>query len=292
MARRKLFIKKITAYDTVVFIILLVTALVIIYPFYNALVISLMTQKEYSFNKFAFWPSSPTIFAYQTVLTDKHRWIQTGYKNTLIIVLLTVSISLLITTPAAYALSKKKFPGKMIFLNYVLLTMFFTGGTVPFYILIKNLKLISSLWSIILPACFTPFYMLLMRNFFTNIPDSIEESARLDGAGEWRILFSIILPVSKPVLASVALFKAVDMWNEWFYSMLFLGTVPDKYPLQYALRNLLLQATTVSPQSAAGVYVESIKMAAVIITIIPVMLLYPFIQRYFVSGIMLGAVKE
>ena len=286
--------EKFSLYDVLVLTIISIIALAMAYPFYNAVVISLMSQQEYIFDKFAFWPSNPTLDSYITILFDASGWLATGYKNTAIIVACTVGYSLVITTPCSYALSKRRFPGKMIFLNYIIFTMFFTGGMVPYYILIKQMNLVGSLWSLILPAGFTPFYMLLMRNFFMNIPNSIEESARLDGAGDWRILFSIILPVSKPVIASVALFKAVDMWNEWFYAMLFLGRDPDKFPLQYALRSKLLIATSINRPGDAtgGVYIESVKMAAVVITMLPIMLLYPLIQKYFVSGIMTGAIKE
>ena len=284
--------EKFSVYDAVVVVIISIVALVMAYPFYNALIISLMGQSEYMFDRFAFWPANPTLDSYVSVLFDESNWLATGYKNTAVIVLFTVVYSLVVTTPCSYALSKRKFPGKMIFLNYIIFTMFFTGGVVPYYMLIKQMNLIGSLWSLILPAGFTPFYMLLMRNFFMGIPNSIEESARLDGAGDWRILISIILPLSKPVIASVALFKAVDVWNEWFYSMLFLGRDPVLFPLQYALRSRLLVATTVNRPGGGGVYIESVKMAAVVVAMLPIMLLYPLIQKYFVTGIMTGAVKE
>ena|GEM_PF-44113 len=284
--------EKFSVYDVIVVVVISVVALVMAYPFYNALIISLMGQEEYIFNRFSFWPANPTLDSYVAVLFDESNWLATGYKNTAIVVLFTVVYSLVVTTPCSYALSKRKFPGKMIFLNYIIFTMFFTGGVVPYYMLIKQMNLINSLWSLILPAGFTPFYMLLMRNFFMGIPNSIEESARLDGAGDWRILISIILPLSKPVIASVALFKAVDVWNEWFYSMLFLGRSPEFFPLQYALRSRLLVATTVNRPGGGGIYIESVKMAAVVVAMLPIMLLYPLIQKYFVTGIMTGAVKE
>ena len=282
---------KLGVFDIFITLFLVVLAVIIVYPFFHAVVVSFMSQKEYVHNKFALFPSNPTIEAYVQVF--KKGWVQTGYLATMAIVSQSVILCLIVTTPCAYALAKRKFPGKMLVLNIILLTMFFTGGVVPYYIVIKNLGLMNSWYSLILPAAFTPFYMLLMRNFFMGIPDGIEESAKLDGAGDFRLLFEIIMPLSKPVIASVALFKAVDMWNEWYYPMLFI-TDRARYPLQLALRSMLGMATSTTNHAdvSQSTYIVSVQMAAIIVSILPVMLLYPFIQKYFVRGIMVGAVKE
>jgi putative aldouronate transport system permease protein len=174
--------------------------------------------------------------------------------------------------------------------------MYFSGGIVPMYLLMRDLHLTNTIWAVILPYGVNTFYMLIMRNYFIAVPASISESAKIDGAGEWTILFRIILPLSQPILATFALFFAVDRWNEWYNSMIFIKSVQIT-PLQLVLRSIVV-ASEYIPAAAKGssaamgaLFSKGLKMAAVIITMAPIMIVYPFVQKYFVKGITLGAVK-
>ena len=172
--------------------------------------------------------------------------------------------------------------------------MFFGGGMIPSYILIKDLGLMNNLLSLILPSGMSVYYMLLMRSFFINIPSSIKEAAMLDGAGEWTILFRIILPLSKPIIATVGLFTMVDYWNAWFNAMLYINSA-DKRPLQLALREIINSGASTSSlllQNIEKLSTQSYTMASVVVTMLPIMCIYPFLQKYFVKGIMIGGVKE
>ena len=190
--------------------------------------------------------------------------------------------------------------GRNLIMNFFLLTMFFGGGVIPSYLLIKELGLMDTLWSQILPTGMSVFYVLLMRNFFAAIPEGLKEAAMLDGAGEWRVLFSIILPLSMPVMATVALFNMVDRWNIWYTAMLYIRSVSKK-PLQLCLREIINSSSgkTSSALSNAKMGKENLllnsqsyTMASVMVTMVPIMLVYPFLQKYFVKGVVLGGIKE
>ncbi len=194
-----------------------------------------------------------------------------------------------------YALSRRKYPGKKLILMLVLFTMIFQGGIVPLYLVMKDLHLTNTIWSIILCSGMNTFYMILMYNYFQSLPDSLVESARLDGAGEWTILFQVILPLSLPIIATVTLFYSVDKWNEWFNAMVFVRKA-EIQPLQLILRSMILDSQ-VANEAAATVAIEDrsfssgIKMAAVVVTMLPIMCVYPFLQKHFAKGVMVGAIK-
>lgn len=194
-----------------------------------------------------------------------------------------------------YALSRRKYPGKKLILMLVLFTMIFQGGIVPLYLVMKDLHLTNTIWSIILCSGMNTFYMILMYNYFQSLPDSLVESARLDGAGEWTILFRVILPLSLPIIATVTLFYSVDKWNEWFNAMVFVRKA-EIQPLQLILRSMILDSQ-VANEAAATVAIEDrsfssgIKMAAVVVTMLPIMCVYPFLQKHFAKGVMVGAIK-
>ena len=218
------------------------------------------------------------------------------YRTTLIILLLGVPINMFLTTSVAFALSRPAFPLKKFFLYAVMFTMLFHGGIVPLYLLMMELKLTNSIWSVILAYGVNTFYMIVMRSYFQSLPDSLMESARLDGAGEWRILFQIVLPLSMPIIATILLFYSVDRWNEWFNAMIFLRR-NSMVPLQLVLRSMVLEATaekTMMASSSAiqqSMFSDGLKMSAVIVTMLPIMCVFPFLQKYFVKGILIGAVK-
>ena len=273
-------------------IVMGIWALVILFPFYNALLASITTQKEYARNPLMLFPKEPTFSAYAYLFRATN--LLNGYKNTFILLLLGVPISMLITVCTAYAASRPHFPGKKIYVFLVLFTMYFSGGMVPLYLLMMSLKLTNSLLGIALLYGGNTFYAILIRNYFQSIPREIEESARIDGAGELRTFFQIILPLSVPILMTVILFLTVDRWNEWFNVMLMVRD-SGKWTLQVILRNIVF--TTLDDMSSRIVSVEktyyslSLKMAAIVLTMAPVMMVYPFTQRYFMKGIMVGSVK-
>ena len=297
MAKRKNarpFGKRFTALDVVLFLFLTVAALTIIIPFWNVLVVSFSTQKEYADNPLMLFPSQPTLESYQYLVRDGKIW--QGYKNTFQLELLGLPLSLFLTTTMAYALSRRKFPGRKAIIYLVTFTMIFNGGIVPMYLVMKQLNLTGSMWSVVFSNCFSVFNMILMINYFQTLPESLMESARLDGAGEWRILGQIVLPLSKPILATITLFYGVGFWNQWYDSMIFLRKA-NMMPLQNVLRSII-QETEINSSAAGSLaamgqtqFTDGIKMAAVFLTMVPIMCFFPLLQKYFTKGVMVGAIK-
>lgn len=273
--------------------ILAIWGLIIFYPFYNAVLISFMTQSEYMRNTFNLFPKSLNLDAYRYVFANSRTW--TGYRSTLIVVLLGVPLNMLLTTTLAYGLSRKKYPGKKIFNFLVIFTMYFNGGVIPMYILVKEMKLTNTLWSMILVSGLNTFYMIIMKNFFMGIPDSLEEAARIDGANDLQIMTKVYIPVSKPIISTVLLFYLVDRWNEWYSGMLYL-TDAEKWPLQLVIRDMVASTSMASTMNAAASELQQtfgmgVKMATIIVTMAPIMLAFPFLQKHFIQGMTAGAVK-
>lgn len=230
------------------------------------------------------WPLKPTTAAYESVITNQNIW--TGYGNTLFIVIVGTALDMLFSLVAAYVLSRKKYMLKSFFNMMVVFSMYFSGGMIPFFLVVKGVGLYKSIWSLILPSLINVFNLVIVRTAMTGVPDSLEESAQLDGAGHLTILFRIITPLILPSVAVVALYYAVSHWNSWFNAMLF---IKDRkyYPLQLVLREILILSDT----DEGYVMSETIQFATIVVATIPILCVYPFIQRYFVKGIMVGAVK-
>lgn len=286
--------RKITLLDCVLFLLLTLFALSILIPFWNVVVTSISTQKEYADNPVMLFPKSPTLESYRYLFRDGK--IVQGFRNTLKLELLGLPVSMFLTTTMAYALSHRAFPGRRAILALTTFTMIFNGGIVPMYLVMKQLNLTGSLWSVVFSNCFSVYNMILMINYFQSLPVSLSESARLDGANEWCIMWKIVLPLSKPILATIALFYGVGFWNQWYDSMIFLRKA-DMMPLQNVLRSIIQEAqinssTTGSLAAMAQTqFTDGIQMAAVVLTVIPIVCLYPLLQKYFVKGITVGAVK-
>lgn len=266
---------------------------IILYPFYNSLLVSLVTQEAYVKAPFMLYPEEITLEAYMHVFQSPYLW--SGYKVTLFVMAVGVAYSMFLTVTMGYALSRRKFPGKGMVLNMIIITMFFSGGMVPFYLLVKNLGLTNTVFAMIIPAGVNTFYMLITRNYFQSIPESVEESAKIDGANDIVILLSIMLPLAVPVLATVALFLAVDRWNEWFSAMMFIRDA-GKHPLQLALMRIIqdtnqLNTGGVPAAQQKPLFSDGVKMASIFVVMFPIMCVYPFVQRFFMKGIMIGAVK-
>lgn len=287
---------KFTALDAIIFIVLTALALLIIMPFYFSVMISFVPQNEYILSPFILWPKEFTLDSYVTLLEGGT--IFTGYKNTMFHIAWGMPISMLITFSLGYVLSRPQFPGKRLLVTFVLITMIFSGGMIPTYMNIRELGLMNNKWAIILTNLLSTYYAILVMSYIRTLPESLFESARLDGASEATILFKIVLPLSSPIIATIGLFYLVDKWNEWWGSMLYLNRSTD-YPLQLILQNIIntfqLLQDNVSQDALERIqnaFSMGIKMAAVVLTMLPIMLVFPFLQRYFVKGITLGAVKE
>lgn len=286
--------RKPTGFDIALFVILLLFAVTIIVPFWNVLVVSFSTQKEATENPLMLFPSEPTLENYRYLFSDGKFMV--GFRNTAILILVGVPLALFLTTTMGYALSKRYFPGRKLILYLVTFTMIFNGGIVPTYLVLMQLDLIGSLWSVIFTNCFSVFNLILMINYFQTIPSSLMESARLDGAGEWRIIGSIILPLSRPIMATITLFYGVGYWNQWYDSMVFIRNA-NRLPLQNVLRSLIqnTEIVTSATSSLAAMgqsqYSDGIKMAAVFLTMIPVICFFPLLQKHFTKGVLVGSIK-
>jgi putative aldouronate transport system permease protein len=273
-------------------IVLGIWAIVVIFPYYSSFLASITTKKEYTLHPLMLFPTTFSIDAYVYLLKASN--LLSGYKNTLILLVLGVPYNMVITLCTAYALAHKDYPGKRLFTILVIFTMYFSGGLIPFYLLIKSLGLMNSLAAIILSYGANTFYAILIRNFLQSIPAELEESAKIDGANELKIFIRILLPLTLPILATVILFFAVDRWNEWF-NVLLLVRDSKKWTIQIVLRNIVF--TTLDDMTSRVVSVNKpnfslgLRMAAVFMTMTPIMILYPFVQKYFMKGIMIGAVK-
>ncbi|HIS85184.1 MAG TPA: carbohydrate ABC transporter permease [Candidatus Faecivicinus avistercoris] len=287
---------RLSALDVVLFVILTLLGLAIILPFYNAIMISFVTEAEYFRSPFILFPKDPTLEAYRTLLETGS--ILNGYGNTLYHIAVGLPISMFITFAMGYVLSRPEFPGRKLLYLFVLITMLFSGGMVPSFLLIRSLGLMNTRWSVILSCLLSTYYVVLVTNFIRALPASLLESARLDGASETTILLRIVLPLSKPIIATITLFYAVDKWNEWWNSMLYINRM-EMYPLQLILQNIINSYQTAQDTEIASAdainrlqtFSMGIKMAAIVVTMLPIMLVFPFLQRFFVKGIMIGAVK-
>ncbi|KGP83155.1 MULTISPECIES: carbohydrate ABC transporter permease [unclassified Paenibacillus] len=218
-----------------------------------------------------------------------------GYRNTLFIVIVGVALNLLLTSFAAYALSRKTLQYRKQLTLFIVFTMFFSGGLIPFYLLVRGLGITDTLWALILPTAISAFNLIIMRTSFEAVPDALEESAKIDGANDFSILFRIFLPLCKPVLAVVGLYYGVSHWNSWFNAMIFLQD-RSLYPLQLILREILIIGEANSMAEGASqdeiiILGETLKYATIMVATLPIFLVYPFLQKYFVKGALIGAIK-
>lgn len=282
------------AFNVVNVLFLGVLAFSTLYPFIYVLSMSLSTQAEASRDGFHLYPAEVTLTAYKMVFSNPE--ILTGYLNTLFRTIIGTLLTVTLCCMCAYPLARKDMPHRGMFTFLIVFTMLFHGGLVPTYLLIKNVGLLNNRWVYILPMCVQAFNVIIIKNFFQEIPESLAESAAIDGAGDWRVLFQIYMPLSKPVLATVALWSAVAHWNSWFDGLIYI-TDDRKQVLQIFLRRIVVESNTlllekglVNPDMTQFTP-ETLKSATIIVTVVPILLLYPFLQKYFVKGIMLGGVK-
>ncbi len=280
-------------FDFVILLITIISALLCLLPLVNVLATSMSSTSAILASKVYFLPVETTFESYHALLKDDSMiW------SLIFTILLTVGytvLGMLLTICAAYPLTKKRLKGRNIILLMIIFTMYFSGGIIPEYILAKNLNLINSVWSLILPGAISAYNLIVLKSFFTSLPESLEESAILDGCNDIGVLFRIVLPLSKPVLATLSLFYAVGKWNS-FMDALFYITDTKLYPLQLKLYQIIVNSQGIDASIGEGnmsqnVLPESLEAACVIFATVPIILVYPWLQKYFVTGIMVGSVK-
>lgn len=293
MAKKLRKRKKIETFDIVNVCVLTLLMLIVLIPFYLTIIQSFMTQQEYIMNSSTLWPKEPTLGNYRDIFVGST--MVRSFGNSVFYTVVGVIFSMFITTTLAYGLAKKGYPGRAFFQNMVIFTMYFSGGLIPFFLLVKQLGFINTRWAIIIPSACSIFNMIILRNFFEQLPPDLDEAATLDGAGPLRIFWTIDLPLVKPAIATLVLFYAVSRWNEWFHASLFLGNA-KLWPMQLELRQILWSSSgivdNIPPEAGRPAFSEGLKAAAVMVTMLPIMMVYPFLQRYFVKGVMIGAIKS
>ena len=290
--------RKWTAFDWINTVFLVLLSAVFLYPLLMTLGLSFSSAKALVGQNVTLLPKGFTLQSYQTILSDPS--ILRYYWNTIVYAGTGTLTSLLLTSLMAYPLTVAEFKGKKLINVLLLVTMFFGGGMIPSYLNIRNLHMIDTIWAMILPGAISAWNVIMFVNFFKGIPDSLRESATIDGAGHLRILFSIVLPLSKALLATIALFTIVGFWNDYFSAMLYLDST-SKMPIQIFLRKILVNMelnegiakdTDMSRlMDMINANPRTVKAATTIVTILPILCVYPFLQKYFTKGMMLGAVK-
>lgn len=295
MAKKTKKLNHYTGFDVFLVILMGLLALITAFPFYYMVIVSFGTYESIHSQTLYLWPSVFDTAAYKIVFDNKLFW--SSVQTTVFVTVVGTFLGVICSVAAAYPLSKKDLPGGKFFFNMMLFTMFFSGGLIPGYLVVQQVGLGDSVWCMILPVLVGQFNVILIKNYVEDLPASIEESARIDGANDMVILFKIILPMSTPIIATVALIIAVDRWNEYWFAMLHIID-KSKQPLQLLLRNVLMDTTHAMTGAAAAiasqerkVYDQSLQMAIVTIATVPILLVYPFVQKYFTKGIMLGGVK-
>ena len=291
------------AFDIINLVLLLMITLVILYPLYFTVIASLSDPYAVVRGEVLFWIKDFTIEPYKNVFANEEIW--TGYYNSIINTVLAVLYNLVITIPAAFVMSRRNLKGVNLFMGFFVFTMYFSGGMIPSYLLVKDLGLMNTRWALILPIGFSVYNMIIARTFFqSTLSEELFEAARIDGCSVFGTFFKIVLPLSGAIIAVIALYVAVGHWNSWFSALLYI-TDKKLYPLQYILRSILIQnqemniINTQGMQNAEMVQyfvrrkymAEGMKYSLIFISSLPMLIAYPFVQKYFVKGVMIGAIK-
>ena len=282
-------------FDFFLYTISTIIVIVMLYPMYFIVIASFSNPADVSAGNIVLLPKGITFKGYQKLLEYSQLWV--GYKNTILYAALGTVISLVVNVPTAYALSRKDLCGRKLFTGFYLIPMFFTGGLIPTYLIVKDFGLLDNFWVMVLPFSVITYYIIVARTFFNNsIPGDLWEAAQIDGCGNLGFFFQIVIPLSKAVLAVIALWTAVGQWNSYFNALIYLRN-PDLQPLQLVLRNILISNQTISSMSTGAAAVEAkqmadlIKYAIIVVSSAPIMCMYPFVQKHFNQGVMLGSLK-
>lgn len=268
-------------------------AFLCLFPFINIIAVSLSDNGAIISGKVFLWPVGLNTVAYKEVFTDLSMIRSFGF--TVVLTVVYTLITLMMTILCAYPLSKQRLKGRTAFLLIITFTMYFSSGSIPIYLLVSELKLLNTIWALILPGAVNTFNMIVMKSFFSSIPAGLEESAKIDGAGHFRILFSIVLPLSMPIIATISLFYAVGRWNGFSDAIYYIND-PKMFPLQLKLRQLISlnnvdQMMTNLQDEQDFIIPEQIKSASIMFATVPILLVYPWLQKYFVKGMMVGSIK-
>ena len=280
--------------DVIIYIVLGLIALSTVLPFLYVVAGSFATDKELTEKAFFIIPEVWSLNAYKYAINTAN--ILRGLRNSIILTIAGTVMCMLFSLSFAYPLSKVHFRGRNWIMNMVIVTMLFSGGMIPNYLVFTAYGLYDSYWALILPGLISPFNMIIIKKFFADLPQELEDAAYVDGAGDLKIFARIALPLSKPVIASISLFYGVGFWNDYFNSMIYLRT-PEKYPIQIQLRSIILLTSQIT-DIAMDYYDmngappdKAVKMACTVIATVPILLVYPFVQKYFTKGVVAGAVK-
>lgn len=279
------------AFDSVNYLIITLFSLACLFPFLYVAVLSVTPYSEYLENPLRLIPRHIEFGAYKQIFQMSLMW--TGYKNTILITLIGVALNISLLLISAYPLSKTDLKGRNVVLVLITFTMFFNGGLIPNFFLVKSLHLYNTLWSMILPGALGAYNLILMKNFVSDIPASLEESAFIDGASELTVLYRIIIPLSKPAIATFVIFHAVTQWNTFFTAIIYTSK-RGLWPLMLILRDMVVDDGGVAKDAmdtSTGVTVFTIKMAIIIFATLPIITVYPFLQRFFMKGILVGSIK-
>lgn len=281
--------------DTVVWLIVILMTLCCLLPLLNTLAISFSNNSAVNANQVGILPMGFTLSSYKKLLEDNQFW-RSAWISVLRVVLGT-GLNMLMMILLAYPLSKSKnrFASRDIYMKLVIFAMLFNGGLIPGYIIVSKLHLLNTIWALVLPGAVPVFNVILLMNFMKGLPEALEEAAVIDGASEWTILTRVVLPISKPGLATVALFCIVNHWNDYFQGLIYMRT-PSKYPLQTYIQQLTIDVSQITdPQQLIyfmTISTRTLNAAKIVVATVPLLVIYPFLQRYFVTGIVIGAVKE
>lgn len=295
MATINTHIKKSTGdiiFDVINYSLMIILAITALYPFLYLFSVSI--SEGASFSTLSLIPKRLDLRAYKRVLSNEY--IASGFVNSVLRTVVGTLLTLLMNICTAYPLSKRDFPHRTFWTGFVVFTMFFSGGLIPTYLLINSLNLRDSFWVFVIPGLINTYNMIIIRNYLMSLPESLEESAHLDGANDFIILFWILIPISLPIIMTVGLWTAVGHWNSWFDSLIYIET-PKKHVLQLVLRRIVLEGTEDMMQlgtdldDPSSVNPDNVKSAAIVVTTLPIIITYPFIQKYFVDGIMVGSLK-
>ena len=290
--KRKKINKADLTMDIVIAGVLIALTLVCIYPVWYVIAASFTNTSELMMNPgFLLWPKKTVIGAYKLVLENQR--LLSGLKNSILILGIGLPINIFLTMLCGYFLACNGMLWKKPIATLIMITMFFNGGMIPAYLNIKELGLYDSIWALVLPTALSVYNAIICKTAIEGIPDSLRESAYLDGANDFQVIFKIILPLIKPTLAVLLLYYGIGHWNAWFEASIYMKS-PEKLPVQNIIRSILLSNASVSGAAAGddyNTYAETIQYAAIVITMFPVMCIYPFLQKYFAKGVMIGAVK-
>lgn len=282
-------------FDVLVYFIAAVIIIIVLYPLVFVVSASFSDPARVLNGEVWLLPKGITLDAFNNILRNDKIWI--GYRNSIFYTVVGTLINITMTLLAAYPLSRPDLPGRKGLMLIITLTMFFSGGLIPSYLLVKNLGMVDTMWALIIPGAISTYNLIVMRTYFqSSIPWELQEAAHIDGCSNWRLLISIILPLSKPILAVMVLFYAVGHWNSFFNALIYIRT-EDLYPLQLVLREILMISQSAGVDGGnVGMeekilLSESIKYAVIIVSSLPVLIMYPFVQRHFVKGVMIGSIK-